>query len=263
MWDGRAYTAHWLPGERYQHFGARTYDPASCIFLQPDTLAEKYYGFSPYAYCNGDPGNLVDPDGNKVVPLSNEALGMIRSTLSLEDRVFVQLNNNKEIDFELMSSHTSQSDNYNSLLVLSGSSMTIEVILGSTYEFISQFGITGVKEMSYMGVDDYFIGNFNGKGVGTTTGETGLLGKTLFPGRNAEQNSISDNIQVVINDGLSNQGRVEAFSHEAYGHAYMYVKTIKNYTASTHQYHRGMVDLNRILYDRIVRSINETVFYFK
>ena len=32
-----------------------------------DPLAEKYYHLSPYAYCAGDPVNLVDPDGRKIV----------------------------------------------------------------------------------------------------------------------------------------------------------------------------------------------------
>ena len=32
-------------------------------FLSIDPLAEKYYHLSPYAYCAGDPVNLVDPDG--------------------------------------------------------------------------------------------------------------------------------------------------------------------------------------------------------
>jgi hypothetical protein len=31
-----------------------------------DPLAEKYYHLSPYAYCAGDPVNLVDPDGRKI-----------------------------------------------------------------------------------------------------------------------------------------------------------------------------------------------------
>ena len=29
----------------------------------PDPLAEKYYGISPYAFCNNNPVNFVDPDG--------------------------------------------------------------------------------------------------------------------------------------------------------------------------------------------------------
>ena len=28
-----------------------------------DPMAQKYYGLSPYAYCAGDPVNLVDPEG--------------------------------------------------------------------------------------------------------------------------------------------------------------------------------------------------------
>ena len=44
-------TPHWLKGERYQHFGARAYDPVSCIFMQVDPMAEKYYGMTSYHYC--------------------------------------------------------------------------------------------------------------------------------------------------------------------------------------------------------------------
>ena len=35
-------------------------------FLSMDPLAEKCYHLSPYAYCAGDPVNLVDPDGRKI-----------------------------------------------------------------------------------------------------------------------------------------------------------------------------------------------------
>ena len=36
-------------------------------FTSIDPLAEKYYHLSPYAYCAGDPVNLVDPDGRKII----------------------------------------------------------------------------------------------------------------------------------------------------------------------------------------------------
>ena len=35
-------------------------------FLSIDPMAEKFYHLSPYAYCAGDPVNLVDPDGRKI-----------------------------------------------------------------------------------------------------------------------------------------------------------------------------------------------------
>ena len=45
-------------------FGARWYDVAGVpIWTSVDPLAEKYYNISPYAYCAGDPVNMVDPDG--------------------------------------------------------------------------------------------------------------------------------------------------------------------------------------------------------
>ena len=64
---------HWELGERYQHFGARAYDPLTCTFMQTDPLAEKYYGTSPYAYCGNNPVMFVDPDGED--PIGGGLLG--------------------------------------------------------------------------------------------------------------------------------------------------------------------------------------------
>ena len=50
-------------GRPYLDFGARLYDPRTAAWLAPDPMAEKYYPISPYAYCAGNPVNLVDPDG--------------------------------------------------------------------------------------------------------------------------------------------------------------------------------------------------------
>ena len=45
-------------------FGARWYLPTLPRWTTPDPLSEKYYSISPYAYCAGNPVNLVDPTGN-------------------------------------------------------------------------------------------------------------------------------------------------------------------------------------------------------
>ena len=50
-------------GNPYLDFGARLYDPRTASWLAHDPLAEKYYGISPFAYCAGNPVNLIDPDG--------------------------------------------------------------------------------------------------------------------------------------------------------------------------------------------------------
>ena len=44
-------------------YGARFYDPLMARWTTPNPLAEKYYGISPYAFCNNNPVNFVDPDG--------------------------------------------------------------------------------------------------------------------------------------------------------------------------------------------------------
>ena len=53
-WDSRA---------SFYDFSARMYNPALSRFTAMDPLTEKYYSFSPYAYCANNPVNLVDPEG--------------------------------------------------------------------------------------------------------------------------------------------------------------------------------------------------------
>ena len=49
----------------YTDFGARQYSPALRRWMTPDPLSEKYYDTSPYAFCNNNPVNLVDPQNYK------------------------------------------------------------------------------------------------------------------------------------------------------------------------------------------------------
>ena len=50
-------------GTNYTDFCARQYHPALHRWMTPDPLSEKYYGVSPYAFCNNDPVTFVDLDG--------------------------------------------------------------------------------------------------------------------------------------------------------------------------------------------------------
>ncbi len=51
-------------GRPYLDFGARLYDPRTAAWLSQDPLSEKYYPISPYAYCAGNPVNLIDSEGS-------------------------------------------------------------------------------------------------------------------------------------------------------------------------------------------------------
>ena len=57
--------------DRYD-FHARQFDLGVPTFDRPDPMAEKYYSVSPYAYCAGDPINLVDPTGMVIDSLSQK-----------------------------------------------------------------------------------------------------------------------------------------------------------------------------------------------
>ena len=60
---GTVLNATYTGAEKYLDFGARLYDPRSLAWLSQDPMAEKYYSLSPYAYCAGNPVNLLDPNG--------------------------------------------------------------------------------------------------------------------------------------------------------------------------------------------------------
>ncbi|GEM_PF-7075846 len=54
-------------------FGARRYLPFRVPrWTTMDPMAEKYFPITPYAYCAGDPVNLVDPEGMDTVPKAPE-----------------------------------------------------------------------------------------------------------------------------------------------------------------------------------------------
>lgn len=67
-------------GKEYEHygeidlydFGARLYNPALCVWISTDPLAEKYYGTSHHAYCMNNPINIIDHNGKEGVKYIDE-----------------------------------------------------------------------------------------------------------------------------------------------------------------------------------------------
>ena len=60
-------------------FGARLFDVAGVpMWTSVDPLAEKFYPFTPYSYCAGDPVNKFDPDGREIVDENNKKVTVIQ-----------------------------------------------------------------------------------------------------------------------------------------------------------------------------------------
>ena len=240
-------------------YGARMYDPVLGRFTTIDPMAEKYYPLSPYAYCLNNPIKFIDPTGGHVVAVTGEEQKMILNTLPSNLRQYVTFNEKGFINQNMISNVQSDSKNFNSLKTMVLSDLIVEVVLDNKFAYMDNNGHVKETTMSYLGVDPYFVGNNEGKGIGTTTGETGFLGKTLFPDNTGLQNSTNNNIKVIINSSLSEEGRAQTYSHEANGHAYTYIETGGDRGKSSHQYIEGGIDANRMLYNRINEAINETI----
>lgn len=72
----------------FTDFGARHYSPSLQRWLVPDPLSEKYYDVSPYAYCAGDPVNLVDPDGLKFTRKWGKNTITVSATINADKKSF-------------------------------------------------------------------------------------------------------------------------------------------------------------------------------
>lgn len=83
-----------------------------------------------------------------------------------------------------------------------------------------------------------------------TTGEVGRSGITLLPDKGRSGvNSPDKDIYIYINSQFSDIGKAESFSHEGYGHAFLYVLT-RDRNISRH-----IADLQHDTNERLVREI--------
>ena len=64
-------------GTPYIDYGARQYDPVLGRWFAQDPLSEKYYGISPYAFCNNNSVKNIDSDGN--IPFLANLVGGVAS----------------------------------------------------------------------------------------------------------------------------------------------------------------------------------------
>ena len=166
------------------------------------------------------------------------------------------------------SSAISDSNNFSGLVTLVNSTTIIEVELNT--KFISRDENNNINEyqMSYIPFESEFpefIDADFSQVNGLTTGESGFIGKTLFPDNNGSQNSITNSIQIIINSELSPLGAAETFSHEGYGHVLLYIMNGGDHNGASHSFIQtteGPCDANIQLKEMIFKARKETVLNF-
>jgi len=112
---------------------ARMQDPTLGIFTTVDPLAEKYYSWSPYVYCAGNPVNAVDPDGRWVQFLIPLVKGLIGAAVDVGAQMTVSMSNGQGFKEALSNiDYTSVGASFvTSAIAAPGMSTTAKVVTGT------------------------------------------------------------------------------------------------------------------------------------
>ena len=213
-------------------------------------------------YCIDSPISIIDDNGLAVKPKGEAELKIIRNTLPKKARSFVRLDDNGFIDKDLLLQYTRKSTNVTNLIELVTSSTIVTFTLADSYIFMNRQGEIDSYPLSYTGFDDMFIDRRINHINGLTTGETGSYGKTLFPDKKGLQNSPSSDIEVYIHPSLSETGAAEAFSHETYGHALLYLRSGGDHDAASHDAVKDR-EKNKPLRKLILKSRKATIKHMR
>ena len=88
----------------YTDFGARQYNSALRRWMTPDPHSEKFYGISPYAFCNNNPVNFVDPDGEAIYQINSKGyITLVDNTDEVHQLYFVDNDGNRTGDMVTLS----------------------------------------------------------------------------------------------------------------------------------------------------------------
>jgi len=237
----------------YDYFGARYYDARIGRWGGVEPLLEKYISYSPYQYGLLNPMRLVDANGMDVRATTAEAQQMILNTLPKDIRSSIIFNEGGNIDKEVINKIESKSGNFEALKQLVNDSRLYNVSISNEYTYMDESGNTATKSFGNVSIGD----KDEVSEMGPRTMEVGMLGVTLAPGKiSGATNSPDESIYILINSALSSEGKAQVFSHEAFGHAFLFSLGGGSWR---HDPSDDMVEMNDRLYNQIVKSINETI----
>ena len=250
-----------------------TNDPYAFVehgsLLEPRDVGKRQFDTSDpiITWMEGNEQHVGGSGGGDVKPAGNAEVEMIRNTLPKEARPFVQLDKNGYINKFLLNLCKVESLNLDNLKALVNSDLIVEVILDDQFTFMDSNGIIGDAKMYCYPFDPSFPEDMDITGStinGISTGENGHLGQTLFPDLKGAINSPNENIIVIINENLSSAGAAETYSHEANGHALLYILNGGDREGARHQpINGGLNEGNTRLTIMIIKSKQETIINMK
>ena len=188
-----------------------------------DPLAEKYYPISPYAYCSGNPVNLVDPEGLYIRAISNDDIEVFKNMLSEDELQFIAFDDNGLLNNNLISSYSGESVLLNTIKTLAQSDLFY------IFTISDNDGEKPFYERGDMGDNESFY-----------------YGLTRFPG-DYEEASPDDNVYVFTASFLNSRERARNLGHELLGHGYFYELSRKD--ATINPFHSTKNKEGDVIYD--------------
>ena len=188
-----------MHGLNQYDYHARHYDPSIGRFTTIDPLAEKFYSWSPYAYCYNNPMKFVDPDGRFPLP---PLIGKIaRKTYNLVKDVYHATSANVNIGFQiggnvkLATGTLGVELNYRSVDI-------IGVKDGTFFHPGKDFDKSEVRTSAEIGVAVFSIGTHktetqNYEENTTTLKESGNIGILVFDGSTSTTKTVDGSNSVV------------------------------------------------------------------
>ena len=174
-----------------------------------------------------------------VRPTNAAAYKAILNTLRTADQAYVKLDKNGMIDKDLINSHSSASENFNSLKSLVSDQRIIEVTVANEFKYKDKSGAIKLGKIGVAYFNEveratkytdkqYAKERLKEMGFKDEVTRSGIHGITLLPGGEMDsegdgKGSENDNVVVIISSDLTERDAAKTEAHEGNGHALFFL----------------------------------------